>query len=165
MVRRVTINPYDFPVRAYTARYRAVSIVLHVFALVVTIAGAVVSVAGGPESSLLVRILAFIMTMLGSFALSAAVLLSLRASRARLPRRALVHLADRRWPVPVRLKLDLDLPEYTFRAYRWGKRWSPPTLVTAVAVNDLSPGQTLVLGHVTINYEQAVARFRHRCRR
>lgn len=165
MVRRVTINPYDFPVRRYTARYRTVSIVLHVFALVVTLAGMAVSVAAGPAVSMSVRLLAFVMVMFGSFALSAAVLLSLRASRARMPRRALVHLADRRWPVPVRLKLDLDLPEYSFRAYRRGKRWTPPTLVTAVAVNDLSPGQTLILGHVVINYEQAVKRFRHRCRR
>lgn len=157
----MSINPYDFPVRVRCARYRDKAFFWHIVTLAINMitvvsAGWVVSVTDRK-----VILLLAVAVILSSFALSYSANLTIRALHQQEPRRATVWLAYKRIPVRVRLRQDMDLPEGTYVAWRRGKPWIPPTLITRISINDISPGQTIVFGNVVINYEQAVARFMH----
>lgn len=160
MVRVVSINPFDFPVRARHAHYRLASMLVHLVALVLAVTASFTAAATAPSAPATPgHLLAYAMIMTSSFIMSLAAFLGARSLTPQTPRRAKVYLAGQRRAVRVRLRLDLDLPADTYRAFQRGRRWEPPDTITAVSVNDLSPGQGLAFGPVVFSYEQAVKTF------
>lgn len=168
MVLVVSINPFDFPVRARSLRLQRRSYFWHMAALCTGLFAVVVSFGGAmitPHVEWITRITTWSL-ILASLLLYNASRMSMNATYDRHPKWALIRLAYRRLPTLVRFRLDLDAPESTYRAYRflrWRTLWEPPTLVTAINVNGISPGDILSLGPLRISYEEAVERFLHQC--
>lgn len=159
------INPYDFPVRPRHTRYQRACQVVHVLGLLLATAACFTAAVTAPDPHLSpVYALSFAMVMLASMLLGLAGWFGVQAIAMHTPRRATVHLFGHPSPVKLRLRLDLDLPADTYRAYLRGQPWQPPGKIKSVVVNDLSPGQGLAFGPVVFSYDEAVRRFRH-CRR
>jgi hypothetical protein len=89
-----------------------------------------------------------------SLLLSYAALLAVRARKPRRPRWALVWQAYSKVPVLVWMILDMDAPEFTYRARTAFRRtwWIPLTVIREITVSALGEQDTLTFGALAFSY-------------